>query len=872
MVCVYLALALFPGSVWASVGGSIAGTVRDAHSAAIPGAEVSAEETSTGLHYAARSDKTGRYSFPVLPPGRYRVKVSAGGFAQYQREGVVLDIHAALAIDAALAVGSVRETVSVRDDTLHVETTSTQLGEVLQGKQIAAIPLNGRSYTDLLSLQPGVAPGTSITTANVDDLGAQILNPSGTLNPGTISVNGQREFANFFTVNGSDVEEDVNAGAAIVPNLDAIAEFRIITSNFDAQYGEFSGGQISVVTRSGTNGFHGSAFEFLRNTALDAKNYFSQERGVFRQNQFGGTFGGPLKRNRAFFFADYQGTRQTQGVDTGDESVPSLADRQGDLSDVAGNLTGSVHGPYLAGLLAGKLGYGVQDGELYYAPGCTESSQCVFPNAIVPKTAWSAPAQKLIGYVPAPNNARGKFSTSAFDQTVQDDKEALRVDAKTRAGLLSAYYFLDNYTLNDPYPVAQSGASVPGFSALNTGRAQMLMLGATTLLGSHTVNELRGSFLRDKNDLGQPVGGVGVSLASQGFTNADGSSSIVALDPRGQSVENVDFNGFSIGAAANELLQVNNIFQVSDDFSRVLGAHTFKVGGEFHSDQVNDAPVAQFNGNFIFSGNESGSDFVDFLIGVPSQYNQSQLNPFYARQRYLGLYAQDSWHVRSNLTLNYGLRWDRIAPWTEKHNEISTFVPGEQSVVFPGGSSGNRLSRRSRHSVDTGRGTGVGVRSASRRGVVAGGEGRYVSFKGAWQPRQQLLARQLWAVLYRDRCVDDWRACGERSVWHDLHQSLPAAVRDPVCFGRYGSERGSAVSVYLCAAELFAATSRYGDRLEHVRADQRHTGVRPEEPHALYRGVDAVVGAAGWTACGAGRDVCGKLQPSAARAAGGEPW
>src|SRR5208337_4449275 len=215
-----------------------------------------------------------------------------------------------------------------------------------------AVPLNGRSVTDLLALQPGVAPATTISATTVQDVGATVLSSSGTLNPGTISVNGQREFANYFSVNGSDAEEDVNAGTAIIPNLDSIAEFRIITSNFDAEYGEFSGGQISVITKSGTNQFHGSAFDFLRNTALDARNYFSPTRGAFRQNQFGGTFGGPIHHDKIFFFADYQGTRQTEGIDTGDIGVPSNQDRTGNLSDLASGLTGFVGGPYFANLLA----------------------------------------------------------------------------------------------------------------------------------------------------------------------------------------------------------------------------------------------------------------------------------------------------------------------------------------------------------------------------------------------------------------------------------------------------------------------------------------------------------------------------------------
>ena len=158
--------------------------------------------------------------------------------------------------------------------------------------------------------------------------------------------------------------------------------------------------------------------------------------------------------------------------------------------------------------------------------------------------------------------------------------------------------------------------------------------------------------------------------------------------PREQSVENLNFNGYSTGAAANQLIQVNNTYQVTDTFSKVLGNHTMKFGGEFHADQVNAHPIAQFNGSFVFSGTETGVDFADFLIGVPSQYNQSQLNPFYARNKYVGLFAQDSWHALPNLTLNYGLRWDRIAPWSEKYNQISTFVAGAQSVVFPGAPPG----------------------------------------------------------------------------------------------------------------------------------------------------------------------------------------
>jgi hypothetical protein len=659
---------------------------------------VTATQTATAVRQTVTADVQGFYSFRDLPIGCYDVEVGAPGFKPLRRTGVVIAVNSKIEVDAALAPGERTETVTVSDSAAHVETVDTQMGEVITARQLTAVPLDGRSYTDLLALQSGVIPVTSLTSDTTQDVGVSAFSPSGDLNPGTISINGQREFANSFVLNGSDVEEDVNMGAAIVPNLDSIAEFRILTSNFDAEYGEFSGGQISVVTKSGTNEFHGDLFEFLRNTDLDARNYFSPTRGAFDQNQFGGTLGGPIRRNSIFFFADYQGTRLTQGVDTGQIPVPSAQDRTGNLSDVAGSFTtvGSngnaipttVSGPYWASQLSQKLGYAVAPGEPYYVPGCTSPTQCVLPNAIVPQRAWSAPAASLLQYIPPPNNPNGTFSTSVYDQTLQDDKGAYRLDGATRWGMLTAYYSLDNWSQDNPYPVAQGGASVPGFNALNFGRAQLLALGDTKTLNSTAVNEFHFSFMRDATDVGQPVGGVGTSLASQGFVVGQNTPGIVPLSLKTEGVESVDFNNFSIGTNTNELRQVNNTFQWREGFSRVVGTHTLQVGAEFHYDQVNTDPIAQLNGNFVFFGSETGVDFADFLLGVPSQYNQSQLQSFYGRNKYAGLYVQDSWHVRKNLTLNYGLRWDRIEPWYEKYNQIATFEPGRQSVVFPGAPPG----------------------------------------------------------------------------------------------------------------------------------------------------------------------------------------
>jgi hypothetical protein len=723
-------LVIFSGDVWGGLGGSISGTVADHSGAVIAKASVTATNSETGIQQTTFTDDRGFYSFPALPIGRYDLSVSLTAFRAYQRTGIVIDANSALTVNVTLQVGDRADAVTVVEDQLQVETTSTQNGEVITAAQMTAVPLDGRSFTDLLSLQPGVAPLTSISSDTVQDVGASALSPSGNLNPGTISINGQREFANSFIVNGSDVEEDVNNGTAVVPNLDAIAEFRILTNSFDAEYGEFSGGQINVVTKSGTNALHGDVFEFLRNTNFDARNFFSPTRGTFNQNQFGGTVGGPIRKDKIFFFADYQGTRLTQGIDTGNIAVPSAADRTtGNMSDrqnsqgftqlgFCGSQTDAasnkvyeqlctVSGSNVAAQLSSKLGYTVTAGEPYYFNGnyinpatglesngaCTTSTVgasngCVFPRATVPTTAWTSPGTNLLKYIPAANDGSSTFSTSSSNETLRDDKGAYRLDANTRFGLLSAYYFADDFSLNNPYPVAQGGANVPGFSALNTGRAQLLSLGATKTVSATSVNEFHFSYLRNSIDLGKPVGGVGVSLASQGFTVGTGTSGIVSLSPKTEGVESVGFNSYTIGTNTNELKQTGNTFQWLDNFSKVLGTHTIKAGGEFHYDQLAVNPTAQFNGSFLFFGTETGSDFADFLLGDPTQYNQSQLQAFYGRNKYLGLYAQDSWRISRSLTFNYGLRWDRIEPWYEKYNQIATFVPGEQSVVFPGAPAG----------------------------------------------------------------------------------------------------------------------------------------------------------------------------------------
>jgi len=672
----------------AAVTGRLTGTVKDQSGAVIPGATVTVTNTAQGIENKTITDSKGVYAFPSLPVGRYDLRTEATGFQPENRTNLVLDIDSALQVDIALRLADRKEEVTVyaSEIQVRVETASTQLGQVVTGSQMMAVALNGRSYTDLLALQPGIVPVRTQTPDSIVMAGVTTaISPSGVLNAGNQSISGQREDANGFVVNGGDVKELMNGGTLVVPNLDSIAEFRVLTHNFDAQYGNYSGGVINVVTKSGGNQIHGSAFEFLRNTALDARNFFSPERSFYRQNQFGGTIGGAIRKNRLFYFGDYQGSRQTEGVDTGLIPVPSRTSRTGDFSGVAHDLTGTVSGPYLAGLLSQKLGYPIAAGEPYYSAGCVRNNQCVFPNAVIPQAAWAEPSKHLLPYIPVPNIGDSTFSTSSRGKTLRDDKGSFRLDASTaRWGLLSSYYYFDDYILDNPYPREQGGASVPGFNALNTGRGQLLTLSDTKTFGPSMVNELRLSVMRNSNNVGQPRGGVGPTLASQGFVTGAGTAGIVPLAPKIEGIENIVFNAFTMGVPITNLVQANNTLSGTDNLSKVLGAHTLKAGVQFSYEQINVNPNATFNGSFLFTGSETGSDFADFLLGVASNYNQADSGTFYPRHKYVAGFAQDSWRVKPNLTLNYGIRWDLMQYWSEKYNQNPAFSVGQQSKVFPG--------------------------------------------------------------------------------------------------------------------------------------------------------------------------------------------
>jgi hypothetical protein len=666
----------------ADVTGSILGVVRDRSQGLIAGAVIRATNVETNLSQETTSAADGTYHFLALPAGHYKVTASSTGFRQYSATDITLEVNDQYRLDITLDVGTVSEAVNVSANAVRVDTENTQLGDVIDSKKMLALPLNGRSYIDLLGLQAGVAPATAESIQ-------QDRPVSGNLNPGNISVNGQRETANAVLVNGGDVSEGRNLGAGMVPNLDSIEEFRLITNSFDAEYGKFSGAIVNAITKSGTNGFHGDVFEFWRNDKLDAKNYFTSSKSELRRNQFGYAAGGPIWKNKLFWFSDYQGTREVQGAETGQVTVPTTDQLAGNFDP--GALTGTVDGAYWAQVLSQRLGYAVAQDEPYSFAGCAATTDCVFPNGVIPRAAWAAPVASYLPFIPAPTSAgdTNNYSNNSQRNIANDNKFGERVDFNNqKTGNWSWYYHLDNANLNSAISLNQF-SQVPGFGTTTPSRAQQFVMSNTKTVGATAVNEARFSVFRNVAHIDNPAGSF-ADLSSLGFVTGADTLGIASLPGYKEYLPQISFGqiGLNIGVPTLNTFQPNTTYMVSDVFSKSFGRHTWKFGGEFRYLQVNERNFASPNGQFNFDGTVTGNDVADFLLGATcvscgGAYIQAAKQVLDSRTRYGGAFAQDSWKVKSNLTLNLGLRWEVSMPWYDTQGKIQAWVPGQQSTVFP---------------------------------------------------------------------------------------------------------------------------------------------------------------------------------------------
>lgn len=554
----------------ADVTGTVLGTVTDPSGAAVAAAEVRLTNPSTGLARTAMSNDAGYYEFLAVPVGEnYVVEVEKSGFEKSTQTGINLLVNQKFRADFKLVLGSVSQKVEVSAQAVQAETTSTQLGDVIESQKMEAMPLNGRSFLDLLGLQVGVVP--TISSAESTDV----------LVSGTYSVNGQREAGNSFQVNGGSVQHSYENGTAVQPDLDSIQEFRLLTSTFDAEYGRFSGAVVNVVTKSGTNGLHGDIFEFLRNDKLDSRGFFDRnvvnpvtEEQIpgsalpkLERNQFGGTLGGPIKKNRLFFFGDYQGTRQLNGESTGNITVPSANERQGNFSDLGTTgfapLTGSVRVTASAPgtmdqVLSQRLGYTVTPAEPYYVQGCNtaanaQAGMCVFPGDVIPQVAWSPAAKGTIGFIPMPTFLVGGvpyFSSSNARATANDDRFSVRLDLMTqRTGSWFVYYNFDNATTLN----SLGSNNTPGFPTKTRGRPQNVNLSNTLSFGGSAVNEARLVFTRSEIATRVATGPFG-DITKWGFVK--GGLGIVPGIPALESTPKIGLNetGVSFGSPGGPLV------------------------------------------------------------------------------------------------------------------------------------------------------------------------------------------------------------------------------------------------------------------------------------------------------------------------------
>jgi hypothetical protein len=692
-----LLLAMVFGAPFAgaqSTGGRIRGTVTDTSGASITGATVTLHHEATGTERQTQSGTNGEYGFLEVPVGAYTIESQQAGFKKYVSKGVTLELNASLTVDIVLQVGGSTETVEVTGAPPQVDTSSTQLGAVVNERAVNELPLAQRDTYQLLQLQPGVQSQLGVDAVYGSD------------RAGVVSVNGGRGRDNNFTVNGGDGNDQFANLPAIQPSPDSIAEFRVLTNTFDAEYGRNSGAVVNVITKSGTNNFHGSGYEFFRNQALDAKGFFDTTKLDYLQNQFGATLGGPIKKDRTFFFVSYEGDRLRKGSSSDTVAVPSLAERSGDFSGGA-TFTGTLAN---ANILNNRPGCAAAVGFPGGIPDNTPYATIFGANNTIPTSCFDPTALDLLNqFVPLSNRPDGTFQAVPVGHE-RSNQTTLKVDHElTKNQHLTGYYYFTQHYLAKPFARFQSGgANLPGFGDLTDERIQQFNVSHSWTLGSTAVNEARFNFFREGQGTflhPQHTNLVQNSCATVPAANcfSDPTNPRLGITPNlGASHEGVPFvsvsGGFSIGNNfEGELPQVGNTFQFSDNFSKVVGNHSIKFGGDFRYQKFDQTLYFDVNGQYLYFGggpNDPGfSDlFPNYLLGLVDQYGQGSAQEERVRSKAVYLFAQDSWKIRSNLTLNYGLRWEVNTPLTDAGKKVQTFVPGQNSTIYPCQLSANSVA------------------------------------------------------------------------------------------------------------------------------------------------------------------------------------
>jgi hypothetical protein len=651
-------LTVFCSGSSAQTTASLRGTITDQSGATVAGATIILTNTGTGIARTETSGADGSYLFDQVQVGKYKVSVEKSGFTTFVREGITLELNQFGRLDVSLKIGQETQVIEVTGNVAQVDTTGAVLGKVEDQRMIVDLPLVNRDTLQLGLLQAGVFnPDPDDTSGN------------------PFSVSGQRSESLTFLLDGGNNTDFLGNNIVVSPNPDAVEEFKILTNNYDAQYGRTSGGIVNQITRSGTNEFHGTGFEFLRNDVLNARDYFlpvNVAKQAFKRNAFGGTFGGPIQKDKTFFFLSYQGVRTREGETSALLTVLSPAERTGNFGELCSTYDA--------------------------AGGCTDSNgtQLINPynNANIPFNDMSAPNQSGPGvngslvdpviqnyinkYVPLPNQPNNGFISSPT-QSIDADQGIVHVDHTFGPhDTLSFVYLIEDdrefFPLPGSYSVPTGGGNSTDF------RDQI-----GTLTWNHTFtpslsNEFR--FGANRTSTGQAIPSDTTAPSALGFTNLNPD------DPGGVSPPIMFTANFNLGSSPQGPTHLNdNTFQWADNLTWIHGKHEFKFGTDITRLQLNFHYDYYNNGGFDFDGYTSpftGDPNADFVGGFWDNYYQNSQATYGIRTGSVGLYAQDIWKVLPRLTLNYGLRWDYYIPQYDVHNEILGYFPGEQSTVFPG--------------------------------------------------------------------------------------------------------------------------------------------------------------------------------------------
>jgi carboxypeptidase family protein/TonB-dependent receptor-like protein len=644
-----LATVVVIGVLSAGVGfgqtvSQISGTVKDDSGAVVPGVQVTATQTETGFKKTAASDEAGYYILTNLPLGPYRLEATRAGFRTYVQTGIQLQVGTNPEIPVTLGVGQVSESVQVEANASQVETRSVGVGTVIENQRILDLPLNGRQPTDLITLS-----GASVNTGASPAYGMR----TGAL----ISVAGGGIEGIQYNLDGAPHLNELDGTGMPLPFPDALQEFKVSTSTQDASTSGHSGATVNSVTKSGSNAIHGDAFEFLRNYSVNARDFFASGPDGLKRNQFGGTIGGAIKKDKLFFFLGYQGTTVRQTPISATAVVPTLQMRQGDFTAFASAACQNGTGKTLAAPF-GTNGFAV--------------------NTINP-ALLSSVALNISSRLPAALDACGKtFFGNIIHEN--DHQAPVRIDYQVNdKQTLFARYMITRQQLSVPYELSKNPLDefTPGFD----DQAQSLALGHTYVFNANMVNSLRASVNRIAS----------LKLGANMFGAPDVGIDMFSYLPN--YLQMVVTGQFTLGGTTKYAFAYQTSFGANDDFSIVHGSHLYAFGGYYTRANNNLLAQAFADGQFQFNAGSSGTTMSDFLLGRVTSLRQAPPNPLNFRQNFFALYAQDTWKISPRLTLNYGVNWSPFLPGEFPQGDtynfsISRFLAGTRSTAIPGAPPG----------------------------------------------------------------------------------------------------------------------------------------------------------------------------------------